>query len=279
MDVPHHAAFDIRTVAGFGLEWQAYDQSRLPRSEHERLFQAYFQNFPFAELAGAHGFDLGCGSGRWAAMVAPRVGRLTCIDPSPGALAVARRNLAAQANVSFTEACAEAIPLADSSQDFGYCLGVLHHTPATERGLAAAVAKLKPGAPFLLYLYYRFDNRPAWFRGLWRGSDMARRLICRLPFAARNAVTTMLAATIYWPLARSAWTAEQAGLDVTHWPLGDYRHSSFYSMRTDSLDRFGTALEQRFTRAEIEAMMVRAGLTGVKFNEGAPYWVALGRKA
>ncbi len=30
----------------------------------------------------AEGFDVGCGSGRWAKLVAPRVGRLHCIDPS-----------------------------------------------------------------------------------------------------------------------------------------------------------------------------------------------------
>ncbi len=29
-------------------------------------------------------------------------------------------------------------------------------------------------APFLLYLYYAFDNRPAWFRALWMlGSSSA----------------------------------------------------------------------------------------------------------
>jgi hypothetical protein len=50
-------------------------------------------------------------------------------------------------------------------------------------------------------------------------------------------------------------------------------------MRTDALDRFGTRLEQRFTRAEIEVMMRRAGLTDIRFSETEPYWVACGRKA
>ena len=68
---------------------------------------------------------------------------------------------------------------------------------------------LKAGAPLLVYLYYRFDNRPSWFR---------------------------------------------------------------------SRDRFGTPLEQRFTRSEIEAMMRRTGLVDVEFLEGEPYWCAVGRK-
>lgn len=50
-------------------------------------------------------------------------------------------------------------------------------------------------------------------------------------------------------------------------------------MRTDSRDRFGTPLEQRLGRAEIEATMIRAGLVSIRFSEGEPYWVATGRKA
>ena len=49
-------------------------------------------------------------------------------------------------------------------------------------------------------------------------------------------------------------------------------------MRTDALDRFGTRLEHRFTRKEIEAMMKAAGLEDVRFREDEPYWVACGRK-
>jgi hypothetical protein len=47
-------------------------------------------------------------------------------------------------------------------------------------------------------------------------------------------------------------------------------------MRTDSLDRFGTRLEKRFSRGAIEAMMRRCGLTDVRFREEEPFWVACG---
>ena len=62
-------------------------------------------------------------------------------------------------------------------------------------------------------------------------------------------------------------------------PLSTYRYRSFYSMRTDALDRFGTRLEQRFTRVEIEQMMRAAGLTDIRFSEEEPFWVACGRRA
>ena len=50
-------------------------------------------------------------------------------------------------------------------------------------------------------------------------------------------------------------------------------------MRTDALDRFGTRLEQRFTRSEIGEMMTAAGLDDIRFSEREPYWVACGRKS
>ena len=184
---PPSANVDRDTVAGFGEEWAAYDQTALGDEEYGALFAAYFGIFPFADLPDdAEGFDLGCGSGRWAAGVAPRVGLLHCIDPAEKALDVARRRLAGAPNVRFHHATADTIPLPEGSQDFGYSLGVLHHIPDTGRALADCVRKLKPGAPFLVYLYYRLDGRPMWFRALWRASDVGRRMIFRLPFAARG---------------------------------------------------------------------------------------------
>lgn len=268
---------DNRVVSGFGDEWSRFDQSSLSADEAETLFDGYFGIFPWELLpAGSVGFDLGCGSGRWAKMVAPRVGRLHLIDPSD-AIDVARRNLAGMPNCEFHRAGVDDIPLADNSCDFGYSLGVLHHIPDTKAGLKAAVEKLKPGAPFLLYLYYRFDNRPVWYRAIWRVSNVFRVIISRLPHWLRYAVSQCLAALVYWPMARIARVLEKAGLGVNHFPLAQYRNTSFYTMRTDALDRFGTSLERRFTRNEIETMMKNCGMDEIRFAETA-FWTAVGIK-
>lgn len=277
VEQPEDDNLDAATVAGFGAEWSAFDQSRLSGREYDELFDSYFATFPFESLPPeAEGFDLGCGSGRWAARVAERAGLLHCIDPSGEALAVVNERLRHLGNVRIHQAAAGSIPLADSSQDFGYSLGVLHHVPDTRLALRCCVKKLKPGAPFLLYLYYALDNRPTWFRGLWKLSDVGRKAVSRLRFPFRRAVTDIIAATIYWPLARIGALAERAGFDVGNMPLSFYRHASFYTMRTDALDRFGTRLEQRFSRNEIETMMTEAGLSDIRFADGPPYWVAWG---
>jgi SAM-dependent methyltransferase len=271
---------DAQTVAGFGEEWSHYDQSGAPDSDLRDLWQAYFRIFPWDALPpDAQGFDLGCGSGRWARFASERVGRLHCIDASAPALEVARRNLRGRPNCELHHASVDDIPLPDGSMDFGYSLGVLHHVPDTAAGLRSCVAKLKPGAPFLLYLYYAFDNRPAWFRALWRASDAGRRMVCTLPRVPRMAVTEAIAFTVYWPLARAARVVEALGRDVSSFPLSAYRHRSLYTMRTDALDRFGTRLEQRFTAAQVRDMMQRAGLTRITLSPDVPFWCAVGYRA
>jgi ubiquinone/menaquinone biosynthesis C-methylase UbiE len=268
-----------KTVSGFGDEWQRFDQTGMTELERERIFNEYFGIFPWHELpADSIGFDLGCGSGRWALQVAPRVGRLHCIDPSV-ALEVAQKNLATQSNCVFHKASVDAIPLADASMDFGYSLGVLHHVPDTAAGIKACVQKLKPGAPFLVYLYYAFDNKAFWYRWLWLVSNAVRQVVSRLPHSLRYAASQVIALTVYWPLARTAGILEKLGFSVKSWPLSSYRNYSFYTMRTDALDRFGTQLEQRFTQLQIKTMMEAAGLKEVRFSASIPYWCAVGIKA
>ena len=242
------------------------------------MFSDYFAVFPWYKLgAGSVGADIGCGSGRWAILAAPKVGTLHCVDPS-NALDVAAVNCRALGNVRFHRASVDDLPFEDDSLDFAYSLGVLHHVPDTAGAVQSIAHKLKSGAPLLLYLYYAFDGRPVWFRTLWRVSDLVRRGVARLPSAPRYAVSQVIAALVYWPLARTAGLLESMGFLPSNFPLAAYRSRSFYSMRTDALDRFGTRLERRFTRAEIEAMLRAAGFGEIVFSDRVPYWCVVGIK-
>ena len=267
---------DKKTVEGFGDEWSRLDQTGMTDEDTNLVFENYFSVFPWSDLPkNAVGFDLGCGSGRWAKLVAPRVGKLHCIDPSV-AIEVARKNLSSLGNCELHQVGVDHIPLGDQSMDFGYSLGVLHHIPNTRAGLAVCVSKLKRGAPFLLYLYYAFDNRPVWFRMLWQVSDWVRKVVSRMPHGLRYAISQVIAGLVYWPLARAAKLSKILGVNVTNFPLTAYRDCGFYVMRTDALDRFGTRLEQRFTKLEIKRMMESAGLENIRFREETPFWCAVG---
>jgi SAM-dependent methyltransferase len=156
---------DPKTVTSFGEEWSRFDQKALSEIEAKKIFDEYFSVFPWKDLPeNAEGFDMGCGSGWWARWIAPRVGRLHCIDPS-NALEIAKNNLINYGNVTFHRASVDEKCLPKSSQDFGYSLGVLHHVPDTQAAIQSCANLLKSGAPLLLYIYYAFDNRKWWFNG------------------------------------------------------------------------------------------------------------------
>jgi SAM-dependent methyltransferase len=272
---------DAETVRSYGDLWVRFTQEQLSDRERQEIFDRYFGIFPWEMLPknGGEGVDVGCGPGRWGMLVAPRVAKLHMVDASADALGVCQQNLRAFKNVDFHVADVADMPMSDCSLDFAYSLGVLHHVPNTAAGIKSIAQKLKPGAPFLIYLYYAFDNRPGWYRTLWRSTDAVRRYISRLPLGARAPIAELIATVVYWPLARTARVLDAVGLLPRNWPLSYYRQRSFYHIRHAARDRFGTPLEQRFTRKQITSMLETAGFKQVQFADGPPYWVALAFKA
>jgi SAM-dependent methyltransferase len=278
-----HNNVDLDVAEGFGHEWGSFPQreNELNQAEREDIFQEYFRIFPWNALpsSGGIGADIGCGSGRWAVIVAKRVAHLHLLDASERALAVAKENLAGTANVSFHHASVGDIPLPDASLDFAYSLGVLHHVPDTQAAIHEIASKLKSGAPFLIYLYYVFDNRPRWYRLLWAVSNGVRVVVSRLPHPVRKAISEAIAALVYWPLARLAALLARFGVPQQSLPLSWNGDKSFYVMRTDAYDRFCTQLEKRFSKIQIEYMLANAGFGSIVFSDSPPYWCAVGIKS
>jgi hypothetical protein len=103
-------------------------------------------------------------------------------------------------------------------------------------------------------------------------------MISAMPFLLKRMFADIIALFVYLPMAKCALLLEKLGANVDLIPLSTYRRHSFYTMRTDSLDRFGTRLEQRFSRQTITSMMHTAGLESIEFSEDEPYWCAIGFK-
>ena len=56
-----------KNVDSFSDQWIKYDQSGLDNKEALKLFKSYFSIFPSQKLPRfSEGFDIGCGTGRWA---------------------------------------------------------------------------------------------------------------------------------------------------------------------------------------------------------------------
>jgi SAM-dependent methyltransferase len=269
---------DEKVINDFGEEWCKFEHGKIDKKKLFINFQQYFSIFPWSKLSNESiGFDMGCGSGRWAQFIAPKVKILNCVEPSK-AINVAKKNLKDLDNVRFYNETTEKCSIKLSSQDFGYCLGVLHHIPNTQNALADCASLLKSGAPFLLYLYYNFENKPLWFKLIWKISDIIRKIVSRLPQTIKRFISEAIALFIYFPLSRIALLFEKMKLNPSNIPLSDYRKKPFYQMRNDALDRFGTRLEQRFSKRKIEIMLFETGFEHIKFSNKTPYWCCVAYK-
>ena len=268
-----------KVIKDFGNEWNEFNQSGLKTEELESNFLQYFNIFPLNELdLSKTGFDLGCGSGRWAKLIAPKVKTLNCIDPSLKALEVAKLNLQNFNNINFIAKQISEIEINSNTQDFGYCLGVLHHTNQLNLGLKFCNRVLKKNSPFLIYLYYDLENRPLYYKLFWKFSNFLRKIISLLPFKFKKIITDVIAILVYFPCARISLLFNLMGFNVFNIPLSDYKNKSLYTMRTDALDRFGTKLERRFSKKEIKELLLNNGFKEVVFSSNMPYWVAFCRK-
>lgn len=272
------ANIDPETVAAFGDEWTKFD--RFSDTEIQRIGDEYF-DVVTADMLPAHAraLDLGCGGGRWSQYVASRCAFVEAVDPSEAVLA-AHSVTVDLANVRVTQASVDTLPFPDDSFDFILCLGALHHIPDTAAALETAVQKLRPGGWMLLYIYYALENRGPGYRLLFGTADLLRRVVSRLPGPLKRLGCDVLAVTVYLPMVALAGVVGilLGGSAAEAIPLHYYSGKSWRVIRNDALDRFGTPLEQRFTRAEIAEMMTRAGLEDLRFSDRMPMWHAVGRK-
>lgn len=271
--------FDEKTVSSFGEEWLKFnsftaDEIRVAGDQYFDIVSDSVLNRESIVL------DLGCGTGRWTKYVAEKVKFVEAVDPSEAVFA-ANKLVGSIPNVRITQASVSNIPFEDNSFDFIVCLGVLHHIPDTQQALTDLCKKLKPNGHILLYLYYSLDNRGFMYKALFHSSTLLRKIISKLPKGLKKLSCDIIAVLVYIPFVlltrllqfmfgQKQWTKKI--------PLSYYADKSFNIIRNDALDRFGTPLEQRFSKTQINDMLRKAGVKEAVFSNGEPYWHVLGKK-
>ena len=282
--IPRHegsANIDEHTVSSFGEEWNSFHG--FTEKDIQALGEQYFDIVPLGTLnENSQIIDIGCGSGRFIKYIQTKYPykSIVGIDPSSAILA-ADSLIGADEKITLIQAAADNIPFSDEHFDFGYSLGVLHHIPDTTKALNDCVKKIKKDGHFLLYLYYNLDNKPYYFKIIFYLSNLIRLVVSKMPAGLKKAFCAFLAIILYMPFVLLCRFLKFVGVPKRirqNIPLQVYENQSFYIIRNDSLDRFGTPLEQRFSRKQIQAMMEQAGLTDILFSEKTPYWHSIGRK-
>lgn len=265
-------------VEDFGEEWTLYDYSK-NQKENKFLFNKYFDIFPKKiNTKNLKCLDIGCGSGRFGRVLASKVNHLTLIDPSIKALKVAKKNLQKYKNVTFLNRSVSSMNLKKKSFNFIYSLGVLHHVPNIDLALKDIYKILKEDGFFLIYLYYNFDNKPFYYKIIWQLSEILRFFICRLPFFIKKKICLLITIFVYLPIVSFSKLLKKINLNIDFIPLSQYHDKSFYVMKTDTLDRFGTRYESRFSKKQIELKLKKVGFKKIIFSNQEPYWHAIAWK-
>ena len=268
---------DQGVIDSFGHEWATFDYDEAETSEAlDAQFNAYCEPLelnqfnPQNSIAG----DFGAGSGRWASRLTPYFSLVYALEPSDGASRVLKNKFAKEPKVVVLKETvgANSIPLA--SLDLAMSLGVLHHIPDTSLAIRDVSRRIKPGGIFLCYLYYSLENKPTFYKIIFKGVNVLRQMISALPQRIKQNVASTIAAVIYWPLARISKVLRKFGKNTANIPLHHYADMPFVMLANDALDRFGTSLEQRFSKAEITEMLRAADfdVSTLKFSAIEPYW-------
>lgn len=277
-DMSSDSNIDEQVVKSFGEEWNKFHH--FSKTTVARICAEYFDIIDDAIIGkDTYMIDIGCGSGRWSQYFLDKVGFVEAVDPSDAVFA-AGELLGEADNVRITKASVDTLPWPDETFDFGMSVGVLHHIPNTQKALTDCVRKIKRGGWFYVYLYYKLDNRGFLFKSLFFLSDLVRKVVSKMPSTLKKITCDVLAVVAYMPFVLTAKLFFALGWKklANKIPLSAYANKDFYIIRNDALDRFGTRLEQRFTKGEVKKMMEEAGLQDIRFGNDNAFWHAVGRR-
>lgn len=268
-------------AADFGRQWKRFHATQLdshtgiPLSE-ERLQQCIGGNL--GVLAGRRVLEVGSGAGRFTEILLKSGAVLDSCDFSDAVTANALNNSAKE--FCLAQADIDALPFPKASYDFVICLGVLQHTPSTERSIEKLWEMVAPGGRLAID-HYRWNLWKVLPPPLGDAEKLYRRIALALPAAKRESFVNALVEfwfPIYWKTRRSKIMRKILGRTAgIHFYYGekDLRtRERFYEWSlldthdgmTDHFKRFRTCAQIERTLRQLGAveLNVRRGGNGVE---------------
>ena len=138
----------------FGGLWTSLNDQQYRESVELFTKRAIANNFDLDWLKGKKCLDAGCGSGRYSvAMALHGAASVTAVDVSDTGLAEASRRASEFPSITFQKASVLDLPFEDSTFDFVWSAGVIHHTSDFDKALSELTRVLKPRGKLFLLVY------------------------------------------------------------------------------------------------------------------------------
>ena len=259
-------------ASAFGLQWNTFAKTQLDSHSQlsitlERLERCL--GFPITALNGKTVLEVGCGAGRFTELLVNSGALVHSIDLSH-AVEANKQNIGDKPNYRIAQAGAYEIPFPDRSFDVVMCLGVVQHTPSSEKTIEALWQKVKPGG-MLVIDHYRwrlayYSNLRFVYRELFRKMkpEKSQRIIHKLVdlffplhWAFRNNKI------LYWLLIRFTPLFEY----VREYPqLSKVVHKEW--CRMDTYDGLTDYYKHLRTPAQIKNELEKLGGKNIWINRG-----------
>jgi SAM-dependent methyltransferase len=143
-------------AAAFGLQWKTFTKTQLDSHSSlsitsERLERCI--GMPLSGLQGKTVLEVGCGAGRFTELLVAAGAFVHSVDLSV-AVEANKANIGERPNYTVAQASVYELPFPDQSFDYVICLGVIQHTPSSEKTIEALWQKVAKGG-WLIIDHYR----------------------------------------------------------------------------------------------------------------------------
>lgn len=175
-------------AAAFGLQWKTFAKTQLDsysKTDITRSRLIRCLGFPLEQLKGLKVLEVGCGAGRFTELLVESGAYVHSVDLSE-AVDANKENIGSAANYSIAQASVYELPFADESFDVVVCLGVIQHTPSSERTIQSLYDKVKKGG-LLVIDHYKW--RIGYYSTL---TPLFRRVLKEMPPAKSQKIVNKL---------------------------------------------------------------------------------------
>lgn len=204
-------------VDSFSFEWNTFYDVQMDilnnTDESDKTFR-YKTGWKPENLKNKLILDVGIGAGRFADVVSGWGGEVVGIDLS-FAVEAAFKNIGKRPNVHIIQADIFNLPFKNEVFDHMYSIGVLHHTPDTQKAFKSVVPFLKKGGEFAVFIYEKNVYH--------RFSDIWRKITVRLPLRVIYVLSAVSIPLYYIHKIPFFGPALQFVLPTANWPKWRWR--------------------------------------------------------
>ncbi len=270
-DIPRFVPQD-NYASAFGLQWKAFRLTQLDSANQSNVSLERLERCLGATISSLKSksvLEVGCGAGRFTELLVKSGAQVHSVDLSV-AVEANKENIGNVSNYRIAQASVYELPFPDNAFDVVFCLGVIQHTPSSEKTIESLWKKVKPGG-LLIIDHYRW--RLSYYSTL---KPLYRHYLKRLaPEISKRKVDKLV--DFFFPLH---WKYKNN--KIVWWlihrvsPLIEYIHEfpewsfeeQFELSRLDSYDSLTDYYKHLRTPSQIRSQLIKLGGKNIWIEKG-----------